>query len=54
MFGVYLKSGSQAGLPYLPITGNKIDLFSFHNNPKNLDKMDLGLWDCFGRVKLVL
>ena len=31
--------------------------FSFQNNPKNLDlsyKMDLNLWDCFGRVNLVL
>ena len=31
--------------------------FSFHNNPKNLDlshKMDLDLWDCLGRVELVL
>ena len=31
--------------------------FSFQNNPKDLDlscKMDLGLWDCLGRVKLVL
>ena len=30
--------------------------FSFQNNPKNLDpsyKMDLDLWDCLGRVKLV-
>ena len=31
--------------------------FSFQNNPKNLDlsyRMDLELWDCLGRVKLVL
>ena len=31
--------------------------FSFRNNPNNLDpsnKMDLDLWDCLGRVKLVL
>ena len=31
--------------------------FSFQNNPKNLDpsyKMDLDLWDCLGRVKLLL
>ena len=29
----------------------------FQNNPKNLDpsyKMALGLWECLGRVKLVL
>ena len=28
-------------------------VFSFQNNPENLDpfyKMDLGLWDCLGRV----
>ena len=32
-------------------------VFSFQNNPKDLDlscKMDLDLWDCLGRVKLVL
>ena len=31
--------------------------FSFQNNPKDLDpssKMDLDLWDCLGRVKLVV
>ena len=31
--------------------------FSFQYNPKNLDlsyKTDLNLWDCVGRVKLVL
>ena len=31
--------------------------FFFQNNPKDLDpscKMDLDLWDCLGRVKLVL
>ena len=30
---------------------------SFQNNPRNLDpsyKKDLGLWDCLGRVKLIL
>ena len=35
----------------------KTVLVSFQNNPKNLDpsyKMDLDLWDCLGRVKLVL
>ena len=32
-------------------------VFAFQNNPKDLDpsyKMDLDLWDCLGRVKLVL
>ena len=31
--------------------------FSFQNNPKDLDlscKTDLDLWNCLGRVKLVL
>ena len=31
--------------------------FSFQNKPKNLDpsyKMDLDLWDCLERVKLIL
>ena len=31
--------------------------FSLQNKPKNLDpssKMDLGLWDCLGKVKLTL
>ena len=31
--------------------------FSFQSNPKDLDpssKTDLDLWDCLGRVKLVL
>ena len=41
-------------LPYF--FGDKT-VFSFQNNPKNLDpsyKMDLDLWDYLGRVKLVL
>ena len=32
-------------------------VFSFQNNPKNIDpsyKTDLDLWDCLGRIKLVL
>ena len=35
----------------------KLEIFSFQNNPKNLDpsfKVDLDLRDCLGRVKLVL
>ena len=35
----------------------KTSLFLFQNSPKNLDpsyKMDLDLWDCLGRVKLIL
>ena len=37
--------------------GYKMELFSFQNNPTDLDlsyKTDLDLWDCLGRVKLVL
>ena len=35
----------------------KTGVFSFQNNPKDLDpsyKTDLDLWDCLGGVKLVL
>ena len=42
-------------LPYF--FGYKTEFFSFQNNPKDLDpsyKTDLDLWDCLGRVKLVL
>ena len=43
---------------YIPyFFGYKTEYFSFQNNPKDLDpscKTDLDLWDCLGRVKLVL
>ena len=42
-------------VPYL--FSYKMEFFSFQNNPKDLDpscKMDLDLWDCLGRVNLVL
>ena len=42
-------------IPYF--LGYKTEFFSFQNNPKDLDpsyKTDLDLWDCLGRVKLVL
>ena len=42
-------------LPYF--FSYKMEFFSFENNPKNLGpsyKMDLDLWDCLGRIKLVL
>ena len=42
-------------LPYF--FGYKMEFLSFQNNPKDLDpsyKKDLDLWDCLGRVKLVL
>ena len=41
-------------IPYF--FGHKTVSFSSKNNPKNLDpsyKMDLDLWDCLGRVKLI-
>ena len=44
-----------AALPYF--FGCKTEVFSFQNNPKDLDpscKMDLDPCDCLGRVKLVL
>ena len=47
MFGIYV--------PYF--SGYKTEFFSFQNTPKDLDsscKTDLDLWDCLGRVKLVL
>ena len=37
--------------------GYKTEFVSFRNNPKDLHpscKTDLNLWDCLGRVKLVL
>ena len=38
--------------------GYKTEFFFFQNNPKDHAprpcKMDLDLWDCLGRVKLVL
>ena len=42
-------------LPYF--SGYNTEFFSFKKNPQNLDpshKMDLDLWDCLGKVKLVL
>ena len=42
-------------LPYF--FGYKTEIFSFQNNPKDLDpscKTDLDLWDCLRRVTLVL
>ena len=42
-------------IPYF--FGYKTEFFSFQNNSKDLDpscRMDLDLWNCLGRVKLVL
>ena len=44
-------------LDIMDFFGYKMELFSFQNNPNNLDpsyKMDLDLWDCLGRVKYIL
>ena len=48
---------SQYSFVLLYLFGYKMEFFSFQNNPKDLDlscKTDLDLWDCLGRVKLVL
>ena len=45
------------GKSLLPYFFGMTEFLSFRNNPKNLNpsyKMDLDLWDCLGRVKLVL
>ena len=42
-------------IPYF--FGCKTEFFSFQNNPKDLDpscKTDLDLWDCLGRVVVVV
>ena len=42
---------------FLYFFGSKTEFYPYQNNPKNLDpsyKMDLDLWDCLGRLKLVL
>ena len=41
----------------LYLFGYETEFFPFQNNPKDRDpsyEMDLDLWDCLGRVKLVL
>ena len=57
-FAVSGKDGMIQIFFYLPyLFGYKTELFYFQNNPKNLDlsyKTDLDLWDCLGRVKVVL
>ena len=55
MLNSVLITISSPQLPYF--FGYKTEFFSFQNNPKDLDpscKVDLDLWDCLGRVKLVL
>ena len=43
-------------ITYQNLLGYRMEFVSFQSNPKNLDpsyKMDLDLWDCLGRVKLI-
>ena len=35
-------------------SGYKMEVFSIQNIHKNLDQLDVDLWDCLGRVKFVL
>ena len=53
-----VRYGMYERVPILPyFFGYKTEFFPFQNNPKDLDpsyKMDLDLWGCLGRVKLVL
>ena len=52
------SSGATLFAIYLPyFFGYKTEFFVFQNNPDTLDslcKMDLDLWDCLGRIKLIL
>ena len=51
----YQPALQNKGIPYF--FDYKTEFFSFQNNPKDLDlscKTDLDLWDCLGRVNLVL
>ena len=45
-----VKCGEKCYTLFTVFFGYKTEFFSFQNTPKNLD---LYLWDCFGRVKLV-
>ena len=58
MSGAFISEGAFIRLEEIPyFFGYKTEFFSFQNNPKDLDpsyKTDLDLWDCLGRVKLVL
>ena len=52
------KTQREANSEHLPyFLGYKMGVFSFQNNPKNLDlcyQTDLDFWDCLGWVKLIL
>ena len=52
---VFVWQNKEIHVPYF--FGYKTGFFPFQNNPKDLDpswKTDLDLWNCLGRVKLVL
>ena len=53
-----LKNRSKFQIRLIPYFFDyKTEFFSFQNNLKDLDpscKTDLDLWDCLGRLKLVL
>ena len=53
-----LETGQDSPVLCVPyFFGYKTGVFSFQNNPKDLDpscKTDLDLWDCLERVNLVL
>ena len=58
MYALFLSGKSWLFYYKVPyFFGYKTEIFSFQNNPKDLDlscKTDLDLWDYLGRVKLVL
>ena len=55
-FHHFSKGSNLLGLPY--VSGYKTEFFSFQKqSPQKIDlsyKMDLVLWDCVGRIKLIL
>ena len=53
----FLNASCSYGVRLLYFLGYKMGVFPFQTNPKNLDpsyKMDLDIWDCFGRKDFVL
>ena len=54
MLSVCSRGTGEKKLPYF--LGYKTEFFPFQNSPKNLDpsyKIDLNLWECLRRLKLV-
>ena len=53
--GIHVIPSCKIDIPYF--FGYKMEIFSLQNTKKNLDlscKMELDLWDCLGRLKLIL